>query len=140
MELPTQIMKLVGEFADVFPEELPKGLPPIREIEHQIDLVPRASLPNQPTCICNLEEAKEIQRQVGELLEKNYVRESLSPCFVPTLLVLKKDETIWMCVDSYAINKIIVKYRFPIPRLDDLLDELHGATLFSKIDLISGYH
>jgi hypothetical protein len=140
VELPTQIMKLVGEFADVFLEELPKGLPPIREIEHQIDLVPRASLPNQPTYICNLEEAKEIQRQVGELLEKNYVRESLSPCFVPTLLVLKKDETIWMCVDSYAINKIIVKYRFPIPRLDDLLDELHGATLFSKIDLISGYH
>jgi hypothetical protein len=137
VELPTQIIKLLEEFSYVFPEELPKGLPPIRGIEHQIDLVPGASLPNQPAYRCNPEEAKEIQRQVGELFEKGYVRESLSPCFMPTLLVLKKDGTIWMCVDSCAINKITVKYRFPIPRLDDLLDELYGVMLFSKIDLMS---
>ena len=73
LDLPRQIKELLEEFKDVFPEELPKGLPPIRGIEHQIDLVPGASLPNRPAYRCNPEEAKEIQRQVGELLEKGYV-------------------------------------------------------------------
>jgi hypothetical protein len=138
LDLPIQIKELLEEFKDVFP--IPKGLPPIRGIEHQIDLVPEASLPNRPAYRCNLEEAKEIQKQVGELLEKGYVRESLGPCFVPTLLVLKKDGTMRICMDSRAINKITVKYRFPIPRLDDLLDKLHGVALFSKVDLMSGNH
>jgi len=94
LDLPRQIKELLEEFKDVFPNELPRGLPPICGIEHQIDLVPGASLPNRPAYRCNPEEAKEIQRQVGELLEKGYVRESLSPCFIPTLLVLKKDGTM----------------------------------------------
>jgi len=140
LDLPIQVKELLEEFKGVFPDELPKGLPPIRGIEHLIDLVPGASLPNRPAYRCNLEEAKEIQRQVGELLEKGYVRESLSPYSVPTLLVPKKDGTMRMCMDNHAINKITVKYQFPIPRLDDLLDELHGAALFSKVDLMSGYH
>jgi hypothetical protein len=135
-----EIMKLLQEFSDVFLEELPKGLPPICGIEHQIDLVPGALLPNRRTYRCNPEEVKEIQRQLGELLGKGYMRESLSPCSVPNLLVPKKDGTMWMCVDSCAINKITIKYQFPIPILDDLLDELHGTVFFSKIDLMSGYH
>ena len=97
--------ELLEEFKDVFPDELPKGLPPIRGIEHQIDLVPGAPLPNRLVYRCNLEEAKEIQRQVGELLEKGYVRESLSPWSVPTLLVLKKDGTMRMCMDSWLSTK-----------------------------------
>jgi len=131
LDLLRQIMELLEEFKDVFPNELPKGLPPIRGIEHQIDLVLGASFPNRPAYRCNPEEAKKIQRQVGELLEKSYVRESLSPCSVPTLLVQKKDGIIRIYMKNCAINKITVKYRFLIPRLDDLLDELHGAMLFS---------
>uniref|UniRef100_A0A2N9H8I9 CCHC-type domain-containing protein n=1 Tax=Fagus sylvatica TaxID=28930 RepID=A0A2N9H8I9_FAGSY len=128
------------EFEHVFSKEMPNELPPIRGIEHQIEFVPRATIPNQPAYKNNPEETKELQRQVEDLMSKGYVRESMSPCAVPVLLVPKKDGTWRMCVDCRAINNITVKYRHPIPRLDDMLDELHGSCIFSKIDLKSGYH
>ncbi|OMO99181.1 reverse transcriptase [Corchorus capsularis] len=139
-ELPSNIVSLLSDYLDVFPEEIPSGLPPIRGIEHQIDFIPGAQIPNKPAYRTNPDETKELEKQVGELLQKDFVRESLSPCVVPVLLVPKKDGTWRMCVDCRAINNITVKYRHPIPRLDDMLDELHGACLFSKIDLKSGYH
>ncbi|XP_040955920.1 uncharacterized protein [Gossypium hirsutum] len=129
-----------NDFQDVFPDEVPSGLPPLRGIKHQIDFVPGAVIPNRPAYRTNPEETKELQRQVNELMEKGYIRESLSPCVVPVLLVPKKDRTWRMCVDCRAVNKITIKYRHPIPRLYDMLDELSGAKLFSKIDLKSGYH
>ncbi|KAK1680853.1 hypothetical protein QYE76_041701 [Lolium multiflorum] len=109
-------------------------------IEHRIDLIPGAPLPNRAAYRTNPEDTKEIQRQIQDLLAKGYVRESLSPCAVPVILVPKPDETQRMCMDCRPINAITVRYRHPIPRLDDMLDELSGATIFSKIDLRSGYH
>ncbi|XP_060182309.1 uncharacterized protein LOC132611973 [Lycium barbarum] len=134
------VENLLPDFVYVFPEEMPSGLPPLRGIEHQIDFVPGSQIPNKPAYRCNPEDTKEIQRQVNELLNKGLVRESLSPCAVPVILVLNKDGTWRMCFDCRAVNKITVKYRHPIPRLDDMLDELSGSCWFSKIDLRSGYH
>jgi len=135
-ELPPRVKNLIKEFGDVFPKEGPIGLPPFRGIEHQIDLVPGASLPNRPTYRTNPEETKEIESQFQELLEKGWVQKSLSPCVVSVLLVPKKDGKWRMCCNCRVINNITIKYRHSIPRLD----ELDGSTIFSKIDLKSGYH
>ena len=138
--LPSVVVSLLQEYEDVFSNDVPSGLPPIRGIEHQIDFVLGATIPNRPTYRSNPEETKELQRQVEELMAKGHVRESMSLCAVPVLLVPKKDGTWRMYVDCRAINNITVKYRHPIPRLNDMLDELHGSCIFTKIDLKSGYH
>jgi hypothetical protein len=116
--IPSVAVSLMQEFDDVFPEDIP----------------------NRLAYRSNPEETKELQRQVDELMMKGYIRESMSPCAVPVLLVPKKDGTWRMCVDYRAVNNITVKYRHTIPRLDDMLDELHGLCIFSNIDLKSGYH
>jgi hypothetical protein len=138
--LPSVVFNVQQDYEDVFPKEVPPGLPPKRGIEHQIDLVHGASLPNHASYRTKPEETKEIQRQVQELIDKGYVKESLSPCAVLVLLVPKKDDSWRVCVDCRSINNITIRYRHPIPRLDDMLDELSGAIIFTKIDLRSGYH
>ena len=91
--VPSVVKVLLQEFEDVFSEEIPSSLPPIKGIEHQIDFVPRASIPNRPAYRSNPEDSKELQRQVEELMSKGYICESMSPCAVLVLLVPKKDKT-----------------------------------------------
>jgi hypothetical protein len=138
--LPSFAVSWLQKSEDVFPEKMPSGLPPIRGIEHQIDFVPGTVIPNQPAYKSHPEETKELQRQVGKLMRMGYVRENMSPCAVPVLLMPKKNRTWRMCVDCRAANNITVTYHHPIPRLYDFLDELHGSYIFSKIDLKSEYH
>ena len=125
--LPSAVDYLLQEFEDVFPMDVPSGLPPIRGIEHYIEFIPRATIPNYPAYRCNPDETKELQSQVEELMAKGHVRESLSPCAVLVLLVPKKDGSWRMCIDSRAVNNITGKYHHPIPRLDGMLDELHNV-------------
>jgi hypothetical protein len=131
-DLPGEVQELLEEFADIVVDELPRSLPPMRSVSHHIDLIPGASFPNKAAYRLTPQENEEVKRQVQELLDKGLVRESLSPCVVPTVLSPKKDGGWRMCTDSRAINKITIRYRFPLPRMDDLMDCLSGENFFQR--------
>ncbi|KAA0046134.1 ty3-gypsy retrotransposon protein [Cucumis melo var. makuwa] len=130
---------VVRDYPDVFPEELP-GLPPHREVEFAIELesgtVPISRAPYRMAPA----QLKELKVQLRELLDKGFIRPSVSPWGAPVLFVKKKDGSMRLCIDYRELNKVTVKNRYPLPRIDDLFDQLQGATVFSKIDLQSGYH
>eukprot|EP00253_Pinus_taeda_P015903 PITA_15903 len=130
---------VIQEFADVFPEEIP-GLPPRRDIDFTIELVPGAAPVSRAPYRMNIPELTELKMQLQELLEKNYIRPSVSPWGAPVLFVKKKEGTLRMCIDYRQLNKLTIKNKYPLPRIDELFDQVKGATVFSKIDLRSGYH
>eukprot|EP00253_Pinus_taeda_P002642 PITA_02642 len=130
---------VVQEFADVFPEEIP-GLPPRRDLDFTIELVPGAAPVSRAPYRMSVPELIELKMQLQELLEKKYIRPSVSPWGAPVLFVRKKDGTLRMCIDYRQLNKLTVKNKYPLPRIDELFDQVKGATTFSKIDLRSGYH
>eukprot|EP00253_Pinus_taeda_P018253 PITA_18253 len=139
-DLPEEVQRLLQDFGDIVVDDLPDELPPRRGISHCIDFIPGASLPNKAAYRMSPKDHEEIRKQVQDLLDKGLIRESMSPCTVPTVLAPKKGGEWRMCTDSRAINNITVRYRFPLPRMDDMMDCLSGAAYFSKIDLKSGYH
>ena len=124
----------VSDFPDVFPEEL-LGLPPQREIKVAIDVVlgatPASITPYRMAPV----ELKELKLQLQELLEKRFIRPSVSPWGSPVLFVKKKDGTLRLCIDYRQLNKLTIKNKYLLPRIDDLFDQLKGASIFSKIDL-----
>ncbi|KAJ9548358.1 hypothetical protein OSB04_020901 [Centaurea solstitialis] len=130
---------IVGEYPDVFPDDLP-GLPPDRQVEFRIDLVPGASPIAKTPYRLAPAEMKEMMSQLQELLDKGFIRPSASPWGAPVLFVKKKDGSFRMCIDYRELNKVTIKNKYPLPRIDDLFDQLQGASYFSKIDLRSGYH
>nr|GFC42449.1 putative reverse transcriptase domain-containing protein [Tanacetum cinerariifolium] len=130
---------IVFEFSDVFPDELP-GIPLVREVEFNIKLIPGSEpISKAPYRMASIE-LKELKEQLQELLERGFIRLSMSPWGAPVLFVKKKDGSMRLCIDYRELNKITIRNRYPLPRIDDLFDQLQGAMHFSKIDLRSGYH
>eukprot|EP00253_Pinus_taeda_P015482 PITA_15482 len=139
-DLPAEIQKTLEEFSDIVVDDLLDKLPPKRSISHHIDFIHGESLPNKAAHRMSPKNNEDVGKQVHELLGKGLMRESLSPFVVPTVLSPKKRGEWRMCTDSSAINNITIRYRFPLPRMDDMMDYLSGEAYFSKIDLKSGYH
>ncbi|XP_004491307.1 uncharacterized protein [Cicer arietinum] len=130
---------IVCEFPEVFPEDV-TSLPPEREIEFSIDLVPGTGPISMAPYRMSPLELSELKKQLEELLDKQFIRPSVSPWGAPVLLVKKKDGSMRLCVDYRRLNKVTIKNKYPLPRIDDLMDQLRGSCVFSKIDLRSGYH
>ncbi|GJS33167.1 putative nucleotidyltransferase, ribonuclease H [Tanacetum coccineum] len=130
---------VVREFSEVFPENLP-GLPPVRQVEYQINLIPGAAPVARAPYRLAPSEMQELSDQLQELADRGFIRPSTLPWGAPVLFVKKKDGSFRMCIDYQELNKLTVKNRYPLPRIDDLFDQLQGSSVYSKIDLRSGYH
>ena len=122
-----------------FPDELP-GLPPHRDVDFGVELHPDISpifmTPHRMAPV----ELQELRVQLQELLDKGFIRPSTSPWGAPVLFAKKKDKTLRLCIDYRQLNKVIIQNRYPLPRIDDLIDQLRGARVYFKIDLRTGYH
>ncbi|KAL0555989.1 hypothetical protein IC582_004492 [Cucumis melo] len=138
-KLKPKDVSVVKEFLDVFLDDL-SGLPLDREIEFTIELLLGTTPISQAPYRMAPSELKELKMRLQELVDKGYIRSSVSPWGAPVLFVKKKDGTLRLCIDYRQLNKVTIRNKYPLPHIDDLFDQLKGATLFSKIDLRSGYH
>jgi hypothetical protein len=132
-------IRIVSEFPDMFPEEL-LGMPPECTVEFAIELIPCTAPSSKRAYRVSGPELVELKKQIDKLLEKGYIRPSTSPWVAPVLFVEKKDGTKRMCIDYRSLNEVTIKNKYPMPRIEDLFDQLRGANVFSKIDLRLGYH
>jgi hypothetical protein len=132
-------IRIVCEYLDVFPEELP-GMPPDRDIEVSIELLPETAPISKRAYRMDVKDLIELKKKIEELLEKGLICPSSSPWGAPVLFVNKKDGSRRMCVDYRSLNEVTIKNKYPLPRIQDLCDQMRGAKVFSKIDLRSGYH
>lgn len=132
--------EILREFSDVFPTELPNELPPSRAIDFEIELEPGHTPPSRPTYRLSSEELAELKKTLDELLAKGFIKPSVSPFGAPILFVKKKDGSRRMVIDYRGLNRITIKNKYPLPRIDELLDQLGNAKVMSKLDLMSGYH
>ena len=130
---------VVKDFPDVFPKELP-GIPPKREVDLSIEILPGTAPTSRAPSRMAPAELKELKIQIQELLDKGFIRPSVSPWCALVLFVKKKDGTLRMCIDYLKINKVTVKNKYRLLRIEDLFDQLKGTGVFSKIDLRSGYY
>ncbi|GKC75016.1 putative reverse transcriptase domain-containing protein [Tanacetum coccineum] len=130
---------IVRDFPKVFLEDLP-GLPLARPVEFQINLIPGAAPVARVPYRLALSEMKELSEQLQELSDKGFIGPSSSHLGVPALFIKKKDGSFRMCIDYCELNKLTMKNHYPLPRIDDLFDQLQGSSIYSKIDLRSGYH
>jgi hypothetical protein len=132
-------IRIAQEYPDVFPEDLP-GMPPDHDIEFMIELLPRMPPISKRPYRMPVNELVELKKQIVELQSKGFIFPSSSPWGAPMLFGKKKDETQWICVDYRSLNEVTIKNKYPLPRIEDLFDQMKGASVFSKIDLRSGYH
>ncbi|CAI7856815.1 unnamed protein product [Closterium sp. NIES-53] len=139
LELPPAIQKLLEEFEDVLPDDLPDQLPPYRTHQHEIIEEPGSKLTFRAPYRLSPTELADMKKQIKYLLDKRLIRPSTSPYGAPVLFTPKPDGSLRVCIDYRALNKQTIKNKYPIPRIDDLLDQLREATVFSKLDLRSGY-
>jgi hypothetical protein len=139
-DIPPALRSVVNRYGDVFPKELPSGLPPDRGVGHTIPLVEGAKPPFRGIYRLSPLELEEVKTQVTSLLAKGWIEPSKSPFGAPVLFVQKKDGSLRMCVDYRALNKLTVKNRYALPRIDDIFDKLQGAKWFTSLDLAQGYH
>jgi hypothetical protein len=132
-------IRVVNEFPDVFSEDLP-GMPPDHDIEFSIELIPGTAPISKRTYRMDVKDLAELKKQIEELLSKGFIRPSSSPWGAPTPFVDKKDGSRRLCIDYRYLNEVTMKNKYPLPRIEDLFDQMRGAKVFSKIDLRSGYH
>ena len=138
-QVDVEKIPVVREFSDVFAEELP-GIPLKREVDLAIEIVPRIVPMSRAPYRMAPTKMKELKSQLQELLDKGFIRPNVSPWGAPVLFVKKKDGTLRMCIDYRQINKVTMKNKYPLPRIEDLFDQSKGASVFSKIDLRSRYY